>query len=72
MDINLEDEEGERYDVSVKSVIGFGFEPRQYIHFEFDYYVDGDSIKFWNHTDISTLAIELRNEIFEKRRRCLL
>ena len=66
-EIELEDEDGERYDVSVKSTISFGYDPRQHIEFDWDYFVDGDSIKFWNHSDINMLAIELKNKICTRR-----
>ena len=67
MNIELEDEDGERYDVSVKSTISFGYDPRLHMEFDWDYFVDGDSIKFWNHSDINMLANELRNKICLRR-----
>ena len=69
LDLRLELEDGYDgiFDVSVYSIISFGYDPRQHIDFEWDYFVEGDIIKFWNHMDINTLAIELANEIAERR-----
>lgn len=68
LEIEIEDGEDTIFDVSVRSTISFGYDPRQHIEFEFDYYVDGELIKFWNNGDINTLANELKNRIdFRKK-----
>ena len=69
MSIEIEDGDDLILDVSVKSTISFGYDPRQQIEFEFDYYVNGDRIKFWNHSDIDTVAVELQHRIDDKRGR---
>lgn len=61
--LELEDGEDDIFDISVYSTISFGYDPRQYLEFDWDYFVDGDTIKFWNHDDINMLANELRNRI---------
>jgi len=66
--LELEDGEDGIFDVSVYSTISFGYDPRQHIEFDWDYFVDGDVVKFWNHDDINTVANELRNRIEARRR----
>ena len=63
MDIDLEDEDDFRYDVSVKSTIYYGYNPRKQINFDWDYFVDGTSVQFWGNTDINILANELYKEM---------
>lgn len=63
LDIDLEDEDDFRYDVSVKSTIHYGYNPRKQINFDWDYYVDGTSVQFWGNTDINILANELYKEM---------
>lgn len=63
LDINLEDGDDIRYDVSVKSRISYGYNPRKQIDFDWDYYVDGTSVQFWGNTDINILAHELYKEM---------
>ena len=66
--LELEDGEDGIFDVSVYSTISFGYDPRQHIEFDWDYFVDGDVVKFWNHDGINTVANELRNRIETRRR----
>lgn len=68
MRIELEDAENDRYDVSIFSTISFGYDPRQHLEFDWDYFVDGDTIKFWGHGDINMLANELKQQILSSRR----
>lgn len=67
MHVEIEDCDGERFDVSVKSTMNFGYDPRRSLDFEFDYFVDGDTIRFWNHSDIDTIATELQHRIRERQ-----
>lgn len=66
--LELEDGEYGIFDVSVYSTISFGYNPRQHIEFDWDYFVDGDIVKFWNHDDINIVANELRNRIEARRK----
>ena len=64
----LEDGVDPIYDVSVKIRVNYGFDPRRFVDFQWDYFVNGTEIRFWGVTDLSILANALKEKIVQMER----